>query len=142
MNHWLVKQEQETYAWKTFVADGRATWDGVRNFQARNNLRGMRRGDPVLFYASGGDKCVLGIARVAREAYPDPTATAEDGDWSAVDLEPIAALKKPVTLATVKAKPALKDILLVRNSRLSVMPIPPAAFDTIVKLGEGQTKLP
>jgi predicted RNA-binding protein with PUA-like domain len=141
MNHWLVKQEPESYAWAAFVANGRATWDGVRNYQARNNLRAMRRGDPVLFYASGDDKSVVGLARVAREAFPDPTATPEDGDWSAVDLEPVAALKNPVPLATVKATPALKDILLVRNSRLSVMPIPEAAFDIIVKLGGGRAKL-
>jgi predicted RNA-binding protein with PUA-like domain len=141
MNHWLVKQEPETYAWTVFVADGHATWDGVRNYQARNNLRGMRRGDLVLFYASGDDKSVVGIARVAREAFPDPTATPDDGDWSAVDLEPVAALKAPVSLATIKATPALKDILLVRHSRLSVMPLTAAAFDTIVKLGGGRTKL-
>ena len=141
MNHWLVKQEQDTYAWATFVADGSARWDGVRNYQARNNLRAMRRGDPVLFYASGDDKSVVGLARVAREAFPDPTATPEDGDWSAVDLEPVAALKSPVSLATIKATPALKDILLVRHSRLSVMPLTTAAFDTIVKLGGGRKKL-
>ncbi len=139
MNHWLVKQEPDSYSWSTFVADGHARWDGVRNFQARNNLRGMKRGDAVLFYASGEDKSVVGVARVAREAYPDPTA--DEGDWSAVDLEPVAALKTPVPLATIKANPALKDILLVRHSRLSVMPLPAEAFDTIVKLGGGRKKL-
>jgi predicted RNA-binding protein with PUA-like domain len=140
MNHWLVKQEPDSYAWATFVSDGRATWDGVRNFQARNNLRAMRRGDPVLFYASGDDKSVVGLARVAREAYPDPTAKAGDGDWSAVDLEPVTALSRPVSLATIKATAALQDILLVRHSRLSVMPLTKAAFDAIVRLGGGKAK--
>lgn len=139
MNHWLVKQEPDSYAWTTFVADGRATWDGVRNFQARNNLRGMRQGDAVLFYASGEPKSVLGIARVTRAAFPDPTA--DEGDWSAVELEPVAALKQPVPLATIKATVALQQILLVRHSRLSVMPLSAEAFDVIVKLGGGRTKL-
>ena len=139
MNHWLVKQEPDSYAWTTFVSDGRATWDGVRNFQARNNLRGMRQGDAVLFYASGEPKSVLGIARVTRAAFPDPTA--DEGDWSAVELEPVAALKQPVPLATIKATAALQQILLVRHSRLSVMPLLAEAFDAIVKLGGGRAKL-
>jgi predicted RNA-binding protein with PUA-like domain len=141
MNHWLVKQEPESYAWSTFVADGRTTWEGVRNFQARNHLRGMKRGDAVLFYASGGPKSVVGIARVAREPYPDPSASADEGDWSAVDLEPVATLKTPVPLATIKATSSLKDILLVRHSRLSVMPLTADAFETIVELGGGRQKL-
>lgn len=140
MNHWLVKQEPDTYPWSQFVADKRATWDGVRNYQARNNLRAMAKGDAVLFYASGDDKSVVGVAKVVRTAYPDPTAKDEDGDWSAVDLAPVAALKQPVSLATIKATPALKDILLVRHTRLSVMPLPAAAFATIVQLGGGTTK--
>jgi len=91
MNHWLVKQEPETYAWETFVADGGATWDGVRNYQARNNLRAMKRGDRVLFYASGEPKSVIGVARLTRAAFPD--ATADDGgDWVAVEIEPLSAL--------------------------------------------------
>jgi predicted RNA-binding protein with PUA-like domain len=120
-NYWLVKQEPEDYSWKTFVAEGRAAWTGVRNFQARNNLRAMKKGDPVLFYHSGESKEVVGIARIAKEAYPDPTAT--EGDWSGVDLVPVKALKKPVSLGVIKADNALKEILLIRNSRLSVMPL-------------------
>ena len=141
MNHWLDKQEPDTYAWSDFVKDKRTSWEGVRNFAARNHLRAMQQGDLVLFYASGDSKSVIGLARVARTAYPDPTATKDDGDWSTVDLEPVAPLKKPVTLAAIKATPALKDILLVRVSRLSVMPIPPEAFDTIVQLGGGKARL-
>lgn len=135
MNHWLVKQEPETYAWSAFVADGGTSWEGVRNFQARNNLRAMRPGDAVLFYASGELKSVQGIARVRRAAFPDPTAT--EGDWSTVELAPVSALAHPVPLATIKATPELKNILLVRNSRLSVSPLEKAEFDRIVKLGGG-----
>jgi predicted RNA-binding protein with PUA-like domain len=140
MSHWLVKQEPESYAWETFVADRRTVWDGVRNFQARNNLRAMQRGDEVLFYASGKPKSVVGIARVRRSAFPDPTAKAGDGDWSAVELEAVAALREPVPLATIKAAPPLQDMLLVRHSRLSVMPLTKAQFDTIVKFGGGRVR--
>ena len=101
MQYWLVKQEPESYAWAAFVKDGRTAWTGVRNFQARNNLRVMQRGDFVLYYHSGADKQVVGYARVEREAYPDPTA--EEGDWSCVDLVPVKALKQPVALETIKA---------------------------------------
>ena len=131
-NYWLVKQEPETYSWDDFVKEGRAAWPGVRNFQARNNLRAMTKGDPVLFYHSGESKEVVGIARVAKEAYPDPTAT--EGDWVGVDLVPVKALKKPVTLGTIKADKALKEILLIRNSRLSVMPLTEAQFNRILEL--------
>lgn len=137
MNHWLVKQEPESYAWETFVADQRTRWDGVRNYQARNNLRAMAKGDAVLFYASADSKSVIGVAKVVRAAYADPTASPDDGDWSAVDLAPVSALKQPVTLATIKATPALKDVPLIRHTRLSVMPLTAAAFATIVKLGSG-----
>jgi predicted RNA-binding protein with PUA-like domain len=140
MNHWLVKQEPESYAWDTFVADQRTAWEGVRNFQARNNLRAMAKGDLVLFYASGDTKAVVGIAKVARAAYPDPSAAAGAGDWSAVDLAPVAALRQAVPLATIKATPALREILLVRHTRLSVMPLPKPAFEAIVKLGGGMKK--
>jgi len=131
-NYWLVKQEPETYSWADFVKEGKAAWTGVRNFQARNNLRAMTKGDPVLFYHSGESKEVVGIARVAKEAYPDPTAT--EGDWVGVDLVPVRALKKPVTLGTIKADKALKEILLIRNSRLSVMPLTEAQFNRILEL--------
>jgi predicted RNA-binding protein with PUA-like domain len=138
MKHWLVKQEPESYAWDQFVADGGTTWDGVRNFQARNHLRAMERGDEVLFYASGGPKSVVGVARVRREAFPDPTATPDEGDgWVAVELEPVAALKRTVPLAEIKAAAALAEILLLRQSRLSVMPLTPRQFAAIVGLGGG-----
>ena len=134
---WLVKQEPETYSWADFVKEGKAAWTGVRNYQARNNLRAMNKGDPVLFYHSGEGKEVVGIARIARDAYPDPTAT--EGDWSGVDLAPVKALKKPVEREIIKADKALKDILLIRNSRLSVMPLTEAQFNRILELSE--TKL-
>src|ERR1700745_641781 len=105
-NFWLVKQEPSDYSWADFVADGSTSWTGVRNFAARNNLRRMTKGDQVLFYHSGEDKAVVGIARVTRTAYKD--RTAKDEDWSAVDLAPIKPLPKPVTLAQIKAEPRLK----------------------------------
>jgi predicted RNA-binding protein with PUA-like domain len=132
--YWLVKQEPETYAWETFLRDGLTTWDGVRNYQARIHLKAMRAGDRVFFYASGGPKCVLGIAEVTRAAFPDPTAGADEG-WVAVALKPIKALPRPVTLAQIKADPALKNIALVRQGRLSVMSLSPAECARIVQLG-------
>ena len=131
--HWLVKTEPETYAWTDFMRDGRTDWTGVRNFLARNHLRAMRVGDAVLFYASVSTKAVLGVARVSRAAFPDPTAT--DGDWSAVELASGRALPRPVTLATIKAEPVLAQIALLRQSRLSVMPLTPAEFARVVELG-------
>ena len=130
---WLVKQEPESYSWADFAREGRAAWEGVRNYQARNNLRLMRPGDPVLFYASGEERCVVGIAAVSRPAYPDPTA--DEPGWVAVDLTPVRPLTRPVTLAGIKADPALRDLPLVRNSRLSVMPVPRGAFERIVAMG-------
>jgi len=132
-SHWLVKQEPDSYAWADFEKDGRTSWEGVRNYQARNNLNGMGRGDPVLFYASGDLKSVMGIAAVSKTSYPDPTA--EEPGWVAVELKAVRPLKRPVTLAQVKAVPALADILLVRNSRLSVMPLSAEAFAAIVAMG-------
>ena len=131
-NFWLVKQEPSDYSWSDFVADGGTSWTGVRNFAARNNLRRMSKGDEVLFYHSGEEKAVVGIARVTRTAYRD--ATAKEGDWSALDLVPVKPLPRPVTLAQIKAKPQLKNIALVRQSRLSVMPLAAKEFDTIVKM--------
>lgn len=131
-NFWLVKQEPSDYSWSDFVADGGTSWTGVRNFAARNNLRRMSKGDEVLFYHSGEEKAVVGIARVTRTAYRDPTAT--EGDWSALDLVPVKPLPRPVTLAQIKANPQLKNIALVRQSRLSVMPLAAKEFDTIVKM--------
>jgi predicted RNA-binding protein with PUA-like domain len=131
---WLVKQEPSDYAWSDFVADGGTGWTGVRNFAARNNLRRMSKGDHVLFYHSGEDKAVVGIAKVARPAYRDPTA--KDEDWSSVDLAPVKRLPRPVTLAEIKATPQLNNIALVRQSRLSVMPLTARDFDTIVKMAK------
>jgi predicted RNA-binding protein with PUA-like domain len=134
-NFWLVKQEPSDYSWADFVADGSTSWTGVRNFAARNNLRRMSKGDEVLFYHSGEDKAVVGIAKVARTAYHD--TTAKEGDWSAVDLVPVKALPRPVTLREIKAKPALKNIALVRQSRLSVMNVSADEFGTILEIGAG-----
>lgn len=132
--YWLVKQEPEAYAWEAFLRDGSAIWDGVRNFQARNNLKAMRAGDRVLFYASGGPKSVVGIAEVARPAFPDPTADPAEG-WVAVELKPLKSLYRPVPLAQIKADSALKNIALLRQGRLSVMKLAPAEFARIVDLG-------
>jgi predicted RNA-binding protein with PUA-like domain len=132
-NFWLVKQEPSDYSWSDFVKDGGTSWTGVRNFAARNNLRRMSKGDHVLFYHSGEDKAVVGIARVAGTAYKDPTA--KDEDWSAVDLIPIKPLPRPVTLAQIKAQPRLKNIALVRQSRLSVMPLGARDFELILRMG-------
>lgn len=131
-NYWMVKQEPTAYAWSQFIADKTAAWTGVRNFQARNNLRAMKRGDLVLYYHSVEGKEIVGIAKVAREFYPD--ATAEEGDWSCVDLVPHKALKKPVTLEAVKASADLKDIALIKQSRLSVMPLTPGEFVTLLEM--------
>lgn len=131
-NFWLVKQEPSAYSWDDFVADGRTSWTGVRNFTARNNLRAMQLGDAVLFYHSVTGKAVVGIAEVTRAAYPDPTA--KEGDWSAVDLVPKQPLARPVTLDEIKQQPRLKDIALVRLTRLSVQPLTRAEFDEILRL--------
>jgi predicted RNA-binding protein with PUA-like domain len=130
---WLVKQEPDSYPWDAFERDGSTAWEGVRNYQARNNLSGMRRGDPVLFYASGEAKAVMGISTVEKEAYPDPTA--DEPGWVCVVLRAVRPLAHPVPLSRIKQEPALKDIALVRNSRLSVMPLDRAAYDAIVALG-------
>jgi predicted RNA-binding protein with PUA-like domain len=131
-NYWLVKQEPKAYSWNDFVRDGRTKWTGVRNFQARNNLRAMRKGDAVLFYHSVSEKAVVGIAQVTREAFPDPTA--EEGDWSAVELRPVKALRGPVSLEQIKAEPKLRDIALLRSSRLSVQPLGKSDFELICRL--------
>ena len=132
-NYWLVKSEPDAYSWDDLVADGKTSWTGVRNFTARNNLRSMHVGDEVLFYHSVTDKAVVGIAKVVRDAYPDPTA--KEGDWSAVDLAPIKSLRGPVTLQQIRAAPQLKKIQLVRQSRLSVMPVTAGEFRAIVAMG-------
>lgn len=135
VQQWLVKQEPEAYSWDDFARDGRTEWTGVRNFQARNNLRAMRAGDTVLFYASGAAKAVVGVARVSREAFPDPTAEPGEGDWTAVELEAVRAFTRPLTLAAIKAEPGLAACALVRQSRLSVLPLTTAELAQMVALG-------
>jgi len=133
MNYWLVKSEPDAYAWATFVKDGKTAWTGVRNYTARLNLRAMKKGDTVFFYHSNEGKEVVGVAQVTKEAYPD--ATAEEGDWSCVDLKPLKALAKPVTLVAMKADAALKEMLFVKQSRLSVSPVTTAQAERLLKLG-------
>lgn len=137
-NYWLVKTEPYVFSWDKFVQDGRGMWDGVRNYTARNNLRAMKVGELALFYHSNEGKEVVGVARVIREHYPDPTAKV--GDFSAVDFEPVVPLTLPVTLAAVKAEPSLSDMALVKRARLSVQPVLPAEFKKILSMGK--TKLP
>lgn len=134
MNYWLAKSEPEAYSWLQLVQDGKTAWTGVRNFAARNNLRAMKKGDLVLFYHSGEEKSVVGLARVEKEFYPDPTA--DEGDWSCVDLVPVKGVKTPVTLAQIKGDKILKEMVLVRQSRLSVSPANKAQFDRLMELAE------
>ncbi len=138
MNYWLMKSEPYVYSFDDLVRDGKTMWDGVRNYQARNNMRAMKKGDLVLYYHSNKGLEIVGVARVVREAYPDPTA--EKGDWSAVDIEPVVKLNKPVPLKLIKQTPELSRMQLVRNSRLSVSPVTPEEFARILELGE--TTLP
>jgi len=136
--HWLVKSEPAKYSWDDFTADGSTYWDGVRNAQARNNLQAMGKGDLVLYYHSNEGKEVVGVARVTKTAYPDPTT--DDERWVVVDLVPVKALAEPVSLQAIKADASLTKIPLVTQSRLSVMPIDAKAFERILALGK--TKLP
>lgn len=133
MNYWLVKSEPHKYSWEKFNQEGRTFWDGVRNYQARNNLREMKEGDLVLYYHSNEGKQVVGIAKVAKEYYQDPTT--DDKNWVVVDLVPFETLKNPVTLEVIKADAQLKDVGLVRQGRLSVMGMKREEFDRIVELG-------
>lgn len=135
--HFLAKSEPDVYSWDRFVEEGKAVWDGVRNFEARGNLRAMKKGDLVLFYHSGEGKEIVGIARVLKEAYPDKSA--DEGDWVSVDLAPVKPLATAVTLATVKADASLAEMALVKRSRLSVSRVTPSEFARILKLG--RTKL-
>ncbi|PAW77011.1 MAG: ubiquinol-cytochrome C reductase [Verrucomicrobia bacterium Tous-C9LFEB] len=128
---WLVKQEPAAYSFAQFQKDKKTAWTGVRNFQARNNLRAMQKGDPVLYYHSNDDRAIVGLAEVAKAAYPDPTAT--EGDWSCVDLKAVRPFAKSLALPEIKADAKLKDIALIRQSRLSVMPITPDEFAHILK---------
>lgn len=133
MNYFLVKSEPFKYSWEQFNKDGQTFWDGVRNYQARNNIKAMREGDLVLFYHSNEGKEVVGVAKVIREFYQDPTT--EEDRWVVVDLAPVETLKKPVSLETIKKDALLQDIALVRQGRLSVMPLKVEEFDRILALG-------
>jgi predicted RNA-binding protein with PUA-like domain len=132
MNYWMVKQEPDSYSWDDFVKDGKTDWTGVRNYQARNNLRDMKKGDKVLFYHSNIGKEVVGIAKVTKTAFADPTA--DDDKWVAVELSPEKPLKHPVGLDRIKANLALKDIKLIRQSQLSVMPLTKDEYEEILSM--------
>jgi predicted RNA-binding protein with PUA-like domain len=136
MHYWLVKSEPDHYSWEQFCADGRTYWDGVRNYQARNNLRAMRAGDLVLFYHSTAELAVVGVARVVQEAYQDPTT--DDPRWVVVDLEPLETLKRPVSLRDMKNEKRLRNIGLIKQPRLSVMPLTREEFAAIVAKGRGE----
>lgn len=136
--HWLLKSDPESYSWPDLVRDGGTLWDGVRNHQARNNLEKMRPGDLCLIYHSVQGQAVVGVAKVKAGPRPDPSA--EDPRWLAVEIAPAFALGQPVSLAAIKADPALRDIALVRQSRLSVMPLAPSEYARILELGGGQSK--
>jgi predicted RNA-binding protein with PUA-like domain len=134
MQYWLVKSEPFKYSWAQFIADKRTPWDGVRNYEARNHLRAMQKGDLALFYHSNEDKAIMGIAQIVKTAYPDPTAV--EGDWSVVDLRPYKAFKTPVTLHDIKTDSTLKSMELLRRNRLSVVPVTSAEFNRICLRGE------
>ena len=130
MNYWLVKSEPSVYSWEQFVKDKKTVWDGVRNYAARLNLRAMKKGDHVFFYHSNEGLCIVGIAKVVKEAYPDP----KDGEWSAVDLAPHETFKKPVSLQQIKAEKKLANMALVKIGRLSVSPVKKDEYDAIVRM--------
>ena len=134
MNHWLLKTEPGSYSWSDLVKDKKTIWDGVRNFQARSNMKKMEKGDAVFVYHTGDEKAIVGQAQVTKSPYPDP----KDGDWVVVELSPGKALKKPVTLAQIKSDKRLSDMVLVRASRLSVQPVKPAEYDLILALSEAK----
>lgn len=134
IQHWLIKSEPFKYSWAQLEKDGRTFWDGVRNFEARNNLRAMKEGDLCLFYHSNEGKEIVGIVKIAKESYPDPTAPGED--WSVVDVMPHKPLRNPVALELIKSEPSLAEMQLLKRSRLSVVPVDKSHFDLILKLGK------
>lgn len=134
MNYWLMKNEPSDYSWQDLQRDGREDWDGVRNYQARNNMQKMAVGDLALFYHSVNEKRILGVMRISKEAHPDPTT--DDDRWVAVEVEAVKPLAETVSLKAIKADPALQEIALIRQSRLSVMPLKQAEFDRILQLGQ------
>lgn len=132
MNYWLLKTEPDTFSWDDLVRDKTAVWDGVRNFQARSNLKAMKKGDHAFFYHTGDEKSVIGIAEISKEAYPEP----KDKDWIAVDIKPVKKLKNPVELGTIKRDKRLANMVLVRVARLSVQPVKSEEFDLVIALSE------
>lgn len=134
MNYWLMKSEPSTYSWSDLERDKKATWDGVRNFQARNNLKAMKKDDLVFIYHSNEDKAIIGIAKISKENYPDPKAK----DWIVVDITPLKKLATPVSLAQIKADKRFADMVLVRSSRLSVQPVKKEEYDLVIKVSEGK----
>lgn len=134
MNYWLLKTEPDTFSWDDLEKAGKATWDGVRNFRARSNMKAMKKGDLVFIYHTGDEKAVIGISRVEKEAYPEPG----DAEWVAVDLVPEKKLKKPVTLAEIKAEADLKEMTLARVPRLSVQPVEKSEYDKVIKMSSGK----
>ena len=132
MNYWLLKTEPGTYSWNDLVRDKKTVWDGVRNFQAHNNLKAMKKGDAVFIYHSGDDKAVIGTAKITKEAYPDP----KDKDWVVVEISAKRKLKKPVTLSQIKAIENLSSMVLVRSSRLSVQPVLEDEFNMVIELSD------
>jgi predicted RNA-binding protein with PUA-like domain len=138
MSFWLIKSDPDTYGWADLVRDGKTSWDGIRNYKARNFLREMKPGDLALFYHSGDEKSVVAGVKILSEPHAD--TTSEDDIWTAVDVAPAWTLKTPVTLARIKAEPSLKNIHLVREGRLSVMPLEKKDFDFIVSLGGGTAR--
>jgi predicted RNA-binding protein with PUA-like domain len=134
MNHWLLKTEPGTYSWDDLTRDSKTGWDGVRNYQARNHLKAMKKGDLAFIYHSGDDKAIVGIAKVTRDNYPDP----KDNDWVAVEIAPVKKLKKPITLAQIKADKRFGSMTLVKSSRLSVQPVKEEEFDLVLSLSDGK----
>lgn len=132
MNHWLMKTEPSTYSWEDLMRDKKTGWDGVRNYQARNNLKAMKKGDLVFIYHSMDDKAIVGIAKITKENYPDP----KDNEWVAVEIAPIKKLKKPITLAQIKADKRFTNMALVKSSRLSVQPVRAEEFDLVIALSD------
>lgn len=132
--HFLIKSEPDKYSFDQLVADGRAVWDGIRSFEARNNLRAMKNGDLLLYYHSNEGKAVVGIARVSREAYPDPTAEGED--WSVVEIEPVRPLARPVALDELRTHRVLAKMMMLRRPRLSVVPVTGEEFDAVLDLAK------
>lgn len=132
MNFWLMKTEPGTFSWDDLIRDKKAVWDGVRNFQARNNLKAMKKGDLAFIYHSMDDKAVIGIAEITKEYFPDP----KDNDWVAVEIKPIKKLKKSVNLAGIKSEKLLSEMVLVKNSRLSVQPVRKEEFDLVIGMSE------